>query len=158
FRNDSSFFEPLEAFSQNVGWDALRGICQLAVGGAATKQIPHNEQRPFIADPVEQIGDSTSRAPEPVSGLGRSLATLFWFCDLHIESKGAIFLVTCKIQVTRKEQIMMNTTLSSSVQSNPSPRTQTRSFAIFLLAVWFAVAFWLDARETFATPPGTPPL
>lgn len=88
---NSGLLKPLQSVGQNIRWYSLGRIKQLAVRHAATKEIPRDQQRPFIADDLQQIGDGTRRArkTQPVAAL--FYGTPSWlvstvFCHLHIAS------------------------------------------------------------------------
>ena len=53
---------------------------------------------------------------------------------------------------------MLNTVSSHPARMNPSTAPGMASFITIAFAAWFALAFWLGASGTFATPPDKPPL
>jgi hypothetical protein len=64
------------------------------------------------------------------------------------------------MQVTKRGKSFMSHTavLLHPTRSTPSTNTGVRRFVIFVLALWFALAFSLGAHGAFITPRGTPPL
>lgn len=57
--DDPGFLQALEAVGQDVRWDSFRRIEQPAVGTLAAQQIAYHQQRPFVANPLQGIGDGT---------------------------------------------------------------------------------------------------
>ena len=108
-RYDPSLFQPFQSIGQNICGNSLRRIEQFTVRRAAAKKVPCNQQRPFIANDVEQIGNRARRARETQRPISlRSRAPRFPglpapFFNLHIASYDGREFVTCKMQVTKQE-------------------------------------------------------
>jgi len=117
-RDDPRFLEPLQSISENVCGDPLRRLEQLTVGVSTSKKVAGDQQRPFIADQIQHIGDGARRAREPYASAVLFFRTPGWlfssvFLHLHIASQYANKVVTCKMKVTlNMERLALCRTLS----------------------------------------------